>query len=880
MRTEGSYQEWVLRLCGILGNPVAGRKAALAQKAAGGKRRPEYELYGYRRAYTNNPVEADLALLNRVLVGHWGEVPKVLDPTAGGGSIPFAAIRLGLTAYANDLNQVASVLLRAGIEVPVQFGAGLLPEVDRFGKRLVERVEARLAPFYERKDRSESIMGYLIARTVKCPRTGFDVPLTPNWWLHSDKNKPVSSRAAVQPTYDLDNGSIQFEVLVGRAAADCRADVGTVARGGAISPWDEMPIRGDYIKAEAAGGRMGHILYAVCATSPFSSGRYFRPPSAVDQKALDEAAEEWARWRDSATRDGLVPDESIPPGNDKRPQQYGMLNWVDMFSPRQLLAHATFLDELRKTRSEITQEIADQEKADAISGLVALSLGTALNVNSLLASWDASTPKVRSVFDRHDFSFKWSYAEYDASKNLYSWSLGQVQDALTKIVGLIPKGHGQVTVSRGTAGDLDSIESDTMTLVCVDPPYYDNVMYAELSDYFGVWEQHAVGKSWPDLMPGGPADTKNEAVSNVARFEDAGRKKKLLADADYQAKMQAIFAECYRVLRYDGVLTVMFTHKRAEAWDTLGMALMEAGFTIETSWPVNTEPDQSLHQAKKNAAASTIMLVCRRREEDTEDHPYFEDLEAQVRQAAKEAVRRFSSAGISGVDLLLSTYGPALSVISSHWPVYSSEADESGKSRLLRPEEALDAAREEVVRMQRLALIGRQVELDPLTDFVLLAWSTFRAETFPFDEARRLALAVGSVEVGDLESDKILTSSSGTVTLCRPEQRLRRRGDDKPGVRPAAEAFAGPVIDAVHTVLYVAEQDGLANAKALIDRTGLAGDNRFTACIQGLVRAIPRTKQKGKWVRPEAGLLDGLAAAYFPDIEVPEDWTGRLDLGV
>ena len=130
----------------------------------------------------------------------------------------------------------------------------------------------------------------------------------------------------------------------------------------------------------------------------------------------------------------------------------------------------------------------------------------------------------------------------------------------------------------------------------------------------------------------------------------------------------------------------------------------------------------------------------------------------------------------------------------------------------------------------------------------------------------------------ELEADRILTTRSGTVTLREPDERLRRRGDDKPGVRPAAESFNGPVIDAVHTVLYVAEQDGLADAKALIDRTGLANDHRFIACLQGLVHAIPRTKAKGEWVRPEAGLLDGLVTTYFPDIEVPEEWTGRLDL--
>ena len=127
-------------------------------------------------------------------------------------------------------------------------------------------------------------------------------------------------------------------------------------------------------------------------------------------------------------------------------------------------------------------------------------------------------------------------------------------------------------------------------------------------------------------------------------------------------------------------------------------------------------------------------------------------------------------------------------------------------------------------------------------------------------------------------ANKVLKKKSGTVVLTEPKERLRRKGDDKPGVRTDADGFSGPIIDAVHTVLYVADVDGLPAAKTLIDKTGLAGDTRFMACLQGLVNAIPRTKNSGQWVRPEAGVLDALATAYFPDIEIPEEWTGHFDL--
>jgi adenine-specific DNA methylase len=277
---------------------------------------------------------------------------------------------------------------------------------------------------------------------------------------------------------------------------------------------------------------------------------------------------------------------------------------------------------------------------------------------------------------------------------------------------------------------------------------------------------------------------------------------------------------------------------------------------------------------KKNSAKTTILLVCRKRDATDGAHAFFEDMEADVRSAARDALTRFSNMGLSGVDLLLSTYGPALAVISSRWPVYSSEGDpQTGRARLLRPEEALDAARAEVVRLQRHRLVGRRAVLDPMTDFVLIAWDTFKAAEFPFDEARRLALAVGGLDVDDLVRAKILEKKPGTVSLLPPSKRVRRRAEGEatlPGLR--ADAIAFPVaLDAVHTVMYLADIDGLAAAKAFIDRAGLTADGRFMAALQGLVNAVPRTKVKGEWARAEAATLDAVCTAYFPDIILPTD---------
>jgi adenine-specific DNA methylase len=307
------------------------------------------------------------------------------------------------------------------------------------------------------------------------------------------------------------------------------------------------------------------------------------------------------------------------------------------------------------------------------------------------------------------------------------------------------------------------------------------------------------------------------------------------------------------------------------------MALIQAGFIVETSWPVETESETSSHQANKNAAESTILLVCRKRDGSTDQKVYLEDLEAEIRETARSAYQRFAEDGIDGVDLLLATYGPTLSVISQRWPVLSSSPDEDGRSRLLRPEEALDVARVEIVGMQRRRLVGREVQVDDLTDFVLLAWSTFKAVEFPYDEARRLALAVGGLDVETLVREKVLEKKIGTVRLLSPKERVRRGGDGLSGVRIDADRFDN-TIDAVHTVLYVAAVDGIGQAKAMMDRLGLTTDAKFIATVQGLINAIPRTRIKGDWVVAEAGLLDTLAVAYLPDVAIPPEEPSVLNV--
>ena len=880
LATPLAYQQWFLHLCGIWGDPVEARKLLDAANAAGVKLKGNG--YGYKQAYKNSPDARNLSLLHGVLEHVWGQSLTVCDPTAGGGSIPYEAVRYRLPTHANDLNPVAAAVLRTGVELSSRFGADLADDLRSWGAELISRLTIRLSPYFERPDTQERVVAYIFARTVTCPRTGKTVPLVSDWALRRG-NKPVAARLITwRDGRELEEP--EFEIVEGWSIDFDPKREATWSRGKAVSPWDHLTIDSDYIKAEAQAGRMDEVLYAVAIRTV--AGRGFRAPTNTDLTALIDAQDKLESLLPQWEANDILPVETVPEGNKTRePQNYGMPRWRDFFTSRQLLVHGCFVEEFLKLIPEVRSAIDDPDRADAVLAMLALVQGKALNFNARLGSWNVGRQGIRSVFDSHNFAFKNTFTEFEGGTELYAWALAEITGATDGIAGLLHPDHAshqlldselpdpQVTVTCENAGNLASLADGSQTLVCIDPPYYDNVMYAELSDFFYVWERRTLGVLWPDLFTEPLTNKHDEAVTNRARFFHAGRRAKELADHDYTAKMAAIFAECRRVLVDNGVLTVMFTHKRADAWDSLGTALITAGFTIETSWPVHTESEQSLHQARQNSAKSTVFMVCRKRSDRSsgQERVYLDDIEGDIRRAAGHALERAAKQGLTGVDLLLSTYGPALSALSAHWPVYSAEADAEGRSRLLRPEEALTVARAEVTRRQRARLVGSATEFDPLTDFILMAWSMFAAREFPYDEARKLALATGGLETAEVERAKLITAKSGSVTITPPHQRLRREGDGHlPGVNRERRSFPA-LIDAVHTALYITEQDGPAAARRWLNERNLTDDARFSDCLQALLRAVPRTKSSGKWNVTEAELLDRLATTCFPDLDIPPD---------
>ena len=860
--TRDEYIKYFFRLIGLVGDPVRGSE----REALGIKGK---EAFGYSQAWKNSPSRKDTDLLAEILKFAHGYVPRVADVTAGGGAIPFAAARYGLETDANDLSSVAAAIIMGGVAYPAKYGDLLPQKFEYWSQVLAERVGKQMADFFPVSP-VEEVSAYIYAYQLRCPRSNNWIPVLPSLWL--DEQSP---RTAAKIIVKGANYKIK---LVGDSEIDFDPSKGTIKGGQVISPYDNLIVEGSYVKEQAKLGKLEPFLYAVAVRGSSGGSRragklYFRDPSKEELAAIEKAGLHLEANRENFQKLDLIPEEDVEFGaKTTEAQNYGIKKWSQFFTDRQLLTHATFVKEYRGVLSEIKS--TEGEMYEAIACLLTLMHGKMIDYNSRMSAWNVRQGTVRNGFESHNFAFKSTFAEKMIPEQLVLWASKQVAKSARVSADLQEQTRftkAQVRVHQGTAASIPGIESGSIDHVCMDPPYYDNVMYAELSDMFYIWHKRTFGSVKPELFPTSTADVHNEAVANSSRFMSNPKRKKELADLDYEAKMTAIFYESHRILKDSGILTVMFTHKKAEAWDTLGMGLLSAGYVIENSWPINTEFEFSFHQANQNSAASTVMLVCRKQSNDkSEGMRFLEDLESEIRQAARDAVQKFENDGIAGVDLLLSTYGPTLSVISRNWPVYSSTPDSEGKNQLLRPEQALTIARQELVLIRQRQIIGHGSELDEFTNFVLIAWDTFKSTEFSFDTGRLLALATNGLDIDVLVKHKLILKEAGKVRMLEPFERVRREADHAPGgVRVNARTF-DYLIDAVHTCLYISKEDGFAAGRKFLEEANLLDSAKFKDTVQALLNTIPRTIVDGKWVFSQAELLDNLAVTLFPDVKIPE----------
>lgn len=805
--------------------------------------------YGYSRAYKRDPLR--MASMSGGLT--------ILDPSAGGGSIPFEAMRLGHRAIANDLNPVSAVILRATLDYPLRFGSDLTVDIEQWGKRLRSALVRQIGHLFhssrpdgacvderaaaevdgktgDEQSGAERLDGFIYCRQVTCPHCGGDVPLLNTCWLSKTGDKWA---ARVITDGAPRNGKVRFEtyrVVHGKGPEGEDPDFATVRLGKGICIHCGQAISSDEIKKQARGesphGVWRDRLYCVAAVREqpkldskgkpmrFKSGAsagqvrtektlFYRPPNEADLQALAKAEqmlkERWDEW----DRQGLIPTERVPAGQKTRePLSISMARWCDMFTPRQLLGHLILTEELIKLKPEI-MKVLGQERGRAVVTYLQFAIDKGLDYNSKQTRWEYTRGIVKGTFGRHDYSIKWTFGEmvFTGPNSGAAWGLSQVIDAYKGIAELLEPvrerlagAEPPVKVMCGTAANMD-VASESVDLVCIDPPYYDNVQYGELSDYFYVWQRRTLGDLYPDWFRRRLTDKTDEAVANPVR--DGSRKS---AAAEYERLMAEIFAECRRVLKPDGIMTVMFTHKSIDAWEALTRSLIDTGWIITSSVPVESEAAESMHQKDMAAAASSIFLSCRKKPDEQRMPSVWIGMDGsgvlqQVREAVRDGLSEMESLVLNPIDEMVASYGRALKALSESWPVIDGDD-------LVSPAKAMEEASLVVNQHQISRLTRGRIkigDLDAESAMALTACGVFGLASFDYDEAlnmsRSLGIALENKERGyDLSGTRVVgvaaekkgrahktsledepgyhtpfVCKGSKLRLARPEERIARR---------------------------------------------------------------------------------------------------------
>lgn len=825
-------REVVLRLFGIpIGVDLLKAEKQIAKAKATGVRL-KYNPFSWSKAYRNTPSQDELTILYSHLQQHWGvKHPLIVDPMAGGGAIPFEAMRLGLPVVAGDLNPVAFMCLKGTLEYPSRFGRRLLDAVESFCKEIHETAKVELEEFFP-KQSGENIYTYLWARTIKCSSCGLIVPLSPNWWIvRTGKNE---NNFAVRLVVPKEGDKCSFEIVKNPTAHGLNPYNGTTKRSDVECPRCHTVMSGEDVKRTARNEEIGHQLYTVCAKRNLGTKRgkwHHRLPTDAELAAAEKAEQRVIEKLEEYKSENLLPEEPLPEGFVTRhPKNFGMDSWYKFYNPRQLLTHLTYLEKFFQAKEKLFagKECGSEEWdfASAVLTYGAMVFDTCVDYNSLLARWDSTRKKIANSMSLQAFPFKWSYAEWNqlVPKGGYDWALSKVLDALKEIIELLPANPPKPTVYCGTATNIPLSEKSVPCIV-VDPPYAANVMYAEVSDFFYVWLKRLLGDIFPEVFNVTLTEKEEEAVANPARFKGMGQSAKKLAQEDYKTKMEACLREMHRILQDDGVMTVMFTHRTAEAWSSLSTALMNADFTFISSWPVHTEPSLKFAKSGKGVLKVTILLTCRKRKAN---HPgIWEHIVEELRDVAKQKIEEFSKLGIEEPDLKVSVYGPVLGRFADYYPVKTATGKE------IDPLEAL-ALVTDVLNEKFLQEAGIQ-NADKETSAYINLLATFPNTETEYEEARLATVFGGLVTLDTLDvkgTYGLIEKKGKKIKILSARDRLAN------GIlEPYNLKTLKTMIDHVHAAILLYERGGLIQVKQLLkEKTLDIAGSPFPTVLQAYAR--------------------------------------------
>lgn len=698
----------------------------------------------------------------------------IYDPFCGGGSIPLEAHRLGLQAIGGDLNPVAVLITKAMIELPCQFkghppinpkadqmgmtvttgrkskkmpwrgNAGLADDLRYYGRWIREKAWERIGHLYPSvklpSGREVTPVTWLWARTVPCnnPACGIQMPLLST--LQLQKNQ--SEEHWIKPTLDSESERISWKVQEGKGNIDVSS---TASKKGGLCIACGTPVKSRYIRDQFKAGNMEYQMVAIVASD--EKKRLYLTPSKKD---IDAASEATPAWR---------PPTRLPEISTKAIslRSYGWTHWHNAFTERQLLTLTTFSDLVSESRNLLTVDGASTEYADVVVTYLAFAISRVADSGCSFAVWESSGNKIAAAFSRQGLGMVWDFPEANPFSNGTQNWMGQIK-WIAKVIERLPE-----EVNQGFAHQFDASEEiypSKGPIIVTDPPYYDSVFYSDTSDFFYTWLRPILRDTYPSLFASIVTPKNEEMIANPYRFDD------------HRARFEDQMTKTLKLIRErcsdDFPSSIFYAYKQQERadesegsteWEAMLNAVVGAGFRIVSTWPMRTENPKGL-KSRRNALASSVVLVCRPRPEDAPTasrREFLNTLEIEMPTALDHLTHE---GHIAPVDLAQAAIGPGMQVYSRYSRVETISGEE------VTVKEALAAINQAIANYDE----RQEGELDPPTRFCL-EWLKQRGfEEGPYWEAEILARAKDVAVEDELrDTHGLVIAQAGNVQLRPPE---------------------------------------------------------------------------------------------------------------
>ncbi len=840
---------------------------------------------------------------HEALGGQPGTRPLVVDPFAGGGAIPLEALRVGADAFASDLNPVAVLLNKVVLEYIPKYGQQLADEVRKWGQWIKEQAEKELAEFYPPDPDGATPIAYLWARTVTCegPGCGTEVPLMRTLWLSRRNKNSVALRLVPLSSQKR----IDFDIIVQEDKHWVRQNdptaiisdpdfEGTVRRGSITCPVCGYTTPVESVRKQLKsqhGGAATARLFTVVTAPPKGPGRSYRLPLPQDLVNAQRAHQELEhRKKTYIGYPSLIPDERYPgetgSGAISSSVLYGFEEWGDLFNPRQALSLSVFVRLVR----DVGEKMGSAEQRDAVVSCLALAIDRLADRCSSLCTWDPSPAAsgILHTFGRQALPIIWDFAEGDPTSEksggwtkCLSWVLSTLEEEARSGS---PSGVADLADAQ-----IHPLPDDTVNAFVTDPPYYDAIAYGDLSDFFYVWLRRALKDIHPRLFGNHLVDKTDEIVHLSKRFRGPYSHK---TKEYFEGGMTQALAEARRYLNPYGIGVVVFAHKSTSGWESMLQALLDGGWTVTGSWPIDTEMSTRMNAMGTAALASSIHLVCRPRENGDgvvmDNIGDWRDVLQELPTRIHAWLPRLANEGVVGADALFACLGPALEVFSRHSHVERANGEivtlgeylehvwaAVSKEALTMIFEGADTTGfEEDARLTAAWLWTLSAGATNGEDGDKVVASTGYA--LEYDAARKIAQGLGA----HLEQlPNLVEVKGGTAVLLPVSQRARylfgkegingsRRVPQSDGpkqlswleslpVEEAAEwalpetgatATGATTLDRIHqSMLLFAAGKSDALRRFLVD-DGIGGDERFWRLAQALSALYPSHTDEKRWV--------------------------------